>query len=226
MYMALLHPDSRQRGPLRALLAAGALLCLLPAQGAGLSDETVHVDGKGLTIDLNAGTKSMTDLKLRQGSTLIEAKQANGSDLANGHRNGTWKLSGGVHIEFDGALLDAETATVKFMDNKVKTIAVQGAPANFSHTLRNSGQRIQGRSVRIDYDTGTGEVQFNGGTAFKDGTSEFKTEAELTYNLQNGIVRTPQGSRSEGSYQPPDKRESPPDMQVPPPRTPDRATAQ
>ncbi len=219
MYMALLHPDSRRRGPLRALLATGALFCLLPALGAGISEETVHIDGEGLSIDLNAGTKSMANLKLRQGTTLIEAKQANGSDLANGHRNGTWSLTGGVHIEFDGALLDAESATVKFMDNRLKTIAVQGAPANFSHTLKNSGQRIQGRSVRIDYDTGTSDVQFNGGTAFQDGTYKFNTAAELTYNLKNGTVRTPQGSRSEGSYQPPEK-------QVPPPRTPDRTSAQ
>lgn len=226
MYMALLHPDSRRHGRFRAFLTAGALFCLLPALGAGISEETVHIDGEGLNIDLNAGTKSLANLKLRQGTTLIEARQANGSDLANGHRNGTWNLTGGVHIEFDGALLDAESATVKFMENRLKTIAVQGAPANFSHTLRNSGQRIQGRSVRINYDTGTSEVQFNGGTAFQDGTYKFNTEAELTYNIKNGIVRTPQGSRSEGTYQPQEKEAPSPDRQVPPPRTPDRTSAQ
>jgi lipopolysaccharide transport protein LptA len=217
--MAPSHPDRRRRGPLRAILVAGTLLWLLPAHAASLSDEEIDVSGEGLVMNLNAGTKSMDNLKLRQGNTLVSAKHADGSGLANGHRNGTWELKGEVHIEFDGAVLDAETATVRFVDNRLKTVVVQGTPAVFAQTLGNTGRRVQGRAGKIDYDAGTSQVQFSGGTAFQDGTYQFNTKAQLTYNLKDSTVRTPQGSRSEGSYQPPEK-------QVPPPRTPDRASAQ
>jgi lipopolysaccharide transport protein LptA len=219
------YPERRRRGLLRAFLAAGALLCLLPAHAAGISDEEIDVSGDGLVMNINAGTESMDNLELRQGNTLIKAKHAEGSSLANGRRNGSWVLKGEVHIEFDGAVLDADSATVKFVDNRLKTVVVLGKPASFSHTLRNS-ERGQGTAEKIDYDAGTSDVRFSGRTAFQFDTYRFKNEVEVRYNLKDGTVRTPQGSRSEGTYQPTEKQAPPADTQVPPPRTPDRTTAQ
>jgi lipopolysaccharide transport protein LptA len=216
--MAPSYPERRRRGLMRAVLAAGALLCLLPALAAGISGEEIDVSGEGLVMNLNAGTESMGDLVLRQGNTLIKAKHAEGSGLANNRRNGSWVLNGEVHIEFDGAVLDAESATVKFVDNRLKTVAVLGKPARFSHTLRNSS-RGQGTAERIDYDASTSDVRFSGRTAFQYDTLQVRNEVEVIYNLKDSTVRTPKGSRSEGSYQPPEKP-------VPPPRTPDRASAQ
>jgi lipopolysaccharide transport protein LptA len=216
--MAPLHPERRWRDLLRALIATAALLWLLPLHAAAISNEEIQVSGEGLVWNLNAGTRSMNKAVLRQGNTLVTADRAEGSGLANGQRNSTWEFKGKVHIEFDGAVLDAESATVKFADNRLRTVVVGGKPANFSQTLRSTGRRVQGSAAKVEYDASTTDVRFSGATTFMDGTYQFKNPVGFSYNIKDGTGRSPEGSRSEGVYQAPEKT-------VPPPRTPDRATA-
>jgi lipopolysaccharide transport protein LptA len=213
--MAPLHADRRRRGYLPALFAASVLLALLPGHAANAVRGDIEIEGNNLKGNINAGTQSMDDFVLKQGSNLIRAKKSNGSGLADGRDNSTWDLKGEVHIEFDGAVLDADAATVKLVDSRIKTIHVQGAPARFSHPLKTGDRVVKGRAAIIDYDAATALVQFSGGTQFEDGRNQITTE-KLTYNINDSSVSTSQG-RSQGTIQP--------GSRVPTPKIPDRKTA-
>lgn len=211
--MEPLYPDRRQRGYARALFAVCIVLAMAPALAANADREAYKVEGNNLRLDLNANTRSLDNLTLRQGSTLITAKKSSGREDAN---DSTWDVKGEVHIEFNGAVLDADAATVKFVDNRLKTIHVQGAPARFSHPLKSGDRVVKGRAAIIDYDAATALVQFSGGTQFEDGRNQITTD-KLTYSINDNSVSTSQ-SRSQAVIQP--------GSRVPAPKTPDRKTAQ
>ncbi|MEO6186299.1 MAG: LptA/OstA family protein [Steroidobacteraceae bacterium] len=189
-------------------------MALLPGHAANADRSGIVIDGKNLKLNLNAGTRSLDDLTLRQGSTLIRARQGSGRE--DGADDSTWDVKGEVHIEFNGAVLDADAATVKFVDNRLKSVHVQGGPSRFSHPLKTGDRVVKGRAAVIDYDTATALVQFSGGTQFEDGRNQITTE-KLTYNISDSSVSTSQ-SRSQAVIQP--------GSRVPTPKTPDRKTAQ
>lgn len=206
--------DRAARGYLHALLAACALLCLAPAHAAGAGRGTILVEGNNLKLNINDGTQSLDNVTLRQGTTLIRAKHTVGRE--DGADDSTWDLNGEVHIEFNGAVLDAGSAKVKFVNDRIRTIHVQGAPARFSHPLKTAGRVVRGRAGVIDYDAVTGKVQFSGNTQYEDGRNQLTTDA-LTYDINDSSVSTSEG-RSQGTFQPGNN--------VPVPRAPERKTAQ
>jgi lipopolysaccharide transport protein LptA len=124
--MALSHPDRRPLGPWTALVAAGALLFLQPACPASSTLEPIQINGFRPDFNSNAGTLSIETLELTQGRTLLKASKAEATGLVDGkYENSTWTLTDAVHMEFDGATLDAQSATVVFADGQVKSVRVQ-----------------------------------------------------------------------------------------------------
>lgn len=224
--MALSLPEVRRCAPL-AVLALGAAGLLpgsaVPAPTAPqLSRADIEVEGRNPVMNLNAGTLEMRDVRLQQDpGTVIEARQTAASGIAGGYENSRWEFTGTVHIEFDGAILDADKATAVFADGRISTLQVNGAPARFSHPARDSGQRNLGRANRIDYDAATREVRFSGNTWYSDGRNEATTEA-LVYSLADSVLT----SAGDGSEESRVKLTIRPNRRVPPPRTPDRDTAQ
>jgi len=207
------------------LLAAGAVCA---AQGKlALDNETpIEFEGACFKANLGAGTLSSCDVILKQGTqSLIKAKNATARGLSENNKNGEWQFSDGVHIEFDNAVLDAETATVLFVNNRLKEVHVKGAaslPARFSHQLKDAPRRNQGRAATIDYDSANSLLRLAGGTWYTDGRNEVNT-ASLIYNMNDGSFSNAagpnEGDRVRITIGAGDKR-------VPPPRTPDRATSQ
>src|SRR5690349_13584665 len=115
--MARFFPD-RSIFPM-LLLVAGALSSALAA--APTLDKKTPIDYKGgagcFRLNPNAGTLETCDITLTQGpGTLITAKRATAKGLSE-NNNGEWSLTGSVHIEFNNAVLDADSATVVFADD-------------------------------------------------------------------------------------------------------------
>lgn len=163
----------------------------------------------------NFKTLTACDLILTQGAnTRITADFATAKGLSDDN-NGVWELTGKVHIVFDDAVLDADGATVVFSDNRLQKVHVKGAPSRFSHQLKNSAQRNQGRAATIDYDAQTALLRLSGDTWYSDGSKDIETAA-YTYNMNDGSFSTNEVVK--GTVQP--------NKHVPPPRTPDRATSQ
>lgn len=221
--MAPSLPDLRRRARLAVL--ALAAVALAPAASAAAprpdSGADIEVEGRNPVMNLNAGTLEMRDVRVTQEpGTVIQAQNA-ATGLADGYENSRWEFTGKVHLEFDGAVLDADRATAVFAGGRLQSLQVNGAPANFSHPAKDGGHRNLGRANRIDYDASSREVRFSGNTWYSDGRNEATTEA-IIYNLANSVV-TSVGDGSDGSRVRITIR---PDKRVPPPTTPDKDKAQ
>jgi lipopolysaccharide transport protein LptA len=208
------------------LLAAGAV-CAAQARLTLDNQTPIQFEGGAACFRANfgAGTLESCDVTLRQGTqALIQAKNATARRLSEGYEDGEWQFSNGVHIEFDDAVLDADSATVLFASNRIKEIHVKGAttePARFSHQLKDAPRRNQGRAATIDYDAAAGTVRLAGGTWYSDGRNEVNT-ASLIYSMNDGSFSNATGPNESDRV----RITIRPDKRVPPPRTPDRATSQ
>jgi len=212
---------------LKILLLAACLLCLQTALAAKaevrVDKETpLDITGEDIKHDLNTGTLRMRNSTITQGTaTTIRAALANGRGLKEGYDNSSWDLSGSVHIEFESAVIDADSASVVFSNQRIVAIRVQGKPARFSHQQKDSGKR-EGRANNIDYDARSGNLRLTGGTWLFDGRNEIQTNV-LLYNLNDGVITN---DRKSDDSSPTHIIIRPKAPTVPTPRTPDRATAQ
>jgi lipopolysaccharide transport protein LptA len=102
---------------------------------------------------------------------------------------------------------------VAFVDGRMKTVQAQGAPAKFSHQLKNATRR-NGQAEKLEYDDGTCLMTLSGDVLYSSGSGELRTK-EVRYNLCDGTAAFP--DEASGTVKP--------DARVPAPRTPDRATA-
>ena len=170
---------------------AGLALLGMPLLGLGLAfaaqlgaGDTIKVSADSLKVDYDAHTLTATnfDIANQQGTMLIRAKEARAKGVEVSFNNMQWEFSGDVHIEVDGAVLDAATATASFRDNRLDTAQVVGSPAQFSHLLPGSKQRNQGRSKTIGFDAGKSQVRLAGDVWYSDGRNEVNSPV-LVYSL-------------------------------------------
>lgn len=208
---------------LLALALAGACT-LVPAVPANVAEPIVVQYGRNFSLNSSAGTASMQDVELRQNpDTLIRAKQTTVRGIEQSFDNSRWDLKDEVHIEFRGAVLDADAATAVFVGGQLASIHVTGGPAHFSHQPKDSQQRNQGRANTIDYDAATSKLRFSGNTWYSFGMLEAQSgTATYTYDLDDGALT----GESDGTDQSRTRLTIYPDKRVPAPRTPDRTDAQ
>jgi lipopolysaccharide transport protein LptA len=172
-------------------LLAGLLLLLAPAYAARAPMAEITVSGEGRTeFNFNSGTIQFADFVLRQPpDTLIRADTANGTGVVAGSYDSTsWVLTGKVHIEHQGTVLDASSARVVFNDRLVRSIEVRDAPASFSHPTKVAGQRYQGSAETITFDGASRRVRFSGRPKFSFGSNEGDSDRPLLYDLDKGVL--------------------------------------
>jgi lipopolysaccharide export system protein LptA len=127
-------------------------------------------------------------------STSIKADKAEGS-WPDTKSNSHWKLTGNVHIEYDGSVLDAESATVVFANRLVESIAVHGAPAKFSNPGKPAGRPLNGTAAVITFDGAKRVVRFTGRSWFaRAGVGEGTSVMPLVYELDTGVLRSESGA--------------------------------
>jgi lipopolysaccharide transport protein LptA len=219
--MAKLFPDLRR---FAALLVVMACAGMMPAMPATIDTETpIDFTGFIRNVNIHDGTMLARDVVLKQGTkTQIRAAEAAAQGMTGGgYDNSRWQLKGKVHIEFNNAVLDADEATVVFEAGQLKEAHAKAAPAQFSHQLKDAAGLFEGRAATIDYESKSAEVKFGGGVWIAYGRHE-GTTAEIIYNLDNGTFRNVEGPDEAHQM----RMTLRPDKRVPPPRTPDRATAQ
>ncbi len=190
--------DSRRRGVLLLLAGCGLLTWLLPGPAAQAPTARITASNKGpVSFNLKAGTQTLEqDVELRQApDTLIRADKADGTNLLDGSfDNGHWVLSGAVHIEFNGAMLDADSATVIFEGGHIHSIEVQGSPAQFSRPTGATNDRNEGRADTITYDGATRQIRLTGHTWYAFGPYEGTASKPLRYNLDSTEIASEQPS--------------------------------
>jgi len=224
------HPDSRRRGLLAALMLAGALLPALAGQAVRLTDEAIRYRSKDLQFNSDGSTQTivMKELVLTQGTnTLISAGTADVTAIDEEYRNSTWNLSGEVHVEHHGAVLDAPEAKVAFGNSRLQVVDVRGAgatPARFSHQNSATGTRYDGSASAIRFEPASGEVRLQPPVRFSQGSSRFACSKAMVYNVNtNGFVSVDDGRSDTGCEASVDFDDV---RRVPPPRQPERSQAQ
>jgi lipopolysaccharide export system protein LptA len=240
--MAPLSPDSRRTSSHRTSLLAAAStlgmrelrlflpLCALAWLSLQQLADAASIRSRGdVRIEyatsegvFSAGTIKMTQVTLTQGEgTVIKADEGYVSNVEGDFDNAQWQLTGKVHVEFEGAVVDADTAVVTFAAGRPTAVRVRGTPARFSHLAKMDNIRRQGRAPAIDFDSSTGWVRFSGGTSFSQVGKDIEiTGEELNYNVNTTDY-------NDGKSPTPDRIVIPRDAaRVPPPRTPDRSTSQ
>jgi lipopolysaccharide export system protein LptA len=194
--MQSLIRDNPRRGLLQMLAACGLLGWLAPGLAASAPTAPIVASNKGpVHFNVPAGTQTLEDdVELRQApDTLIRADKAEGTNLPDGnYDNGHWVLSGAVHIEFEGTVLDADSATVVFTDGHIHSIVVQGSPATFSHPT-GTGERNLGRASTITYDGTRRQIRFTGHTAYSFGPYDGTADKPLLYSLDSSEIVSEKG---------------------------------
>lgn len=215
--MARFRSDAGQAA--RTVLLA---LCVvaIPAVAAELTGTLKFEKWSKLDFNLQDDSASLEDAEISHGSDMfIKARRAN--RVQRPGRVNELTLSGGVHITYRGAVLDADSALIVFRDQQLQSARVQGSQATFSHQPPGSARRVQGRANVIEFDGASDRVKLSGRTSYDDGRTKCNIE-ELLYDLSDGRASN---TRSAG-----DMDNCIVDLdsagRVPTPRTPDRSTAQ
>ena len=214
--MARFRSDRRTAGT--ALLLA--LAAMNPAVPAELSGALTIDNWSRLEHNVQDDSTSIDDARISHGSDMsIKAGRAVRA-LLPGNVN-RLMLSGGVHIDYRGAVLDAETALVVFRGQQLQSARVQGSQATFSHQPAGSPRRVRGQANAIEFDGASNRVRFSGKTSYTDGRTECNVE-ELYYSLADGSIinNRPQGENDRCTV------DLDAGARVPTPRTPDRSTSQ
>lgn len=227
--MPRLPPDRRNGWTgLRSALSFALLACLgaaPPAPAATMFSGIGTVEYERGTGNLGAGTYSLHKVVLRQDDgTRISADDVSVSGADGNLDDSHWELRGNVRVEYRGSVLDAVAAAVVFAGGRVMTVKVQGGPdepAQFEHTVKATGRRSQGRAADIAYDAASGQVEFFNGTWFSDGRAEYRDDY-ISYNVNTTAISNIGNPGTRGTL-----RLLPKDAErVPPPREPERSTAQ
>jgi lipopolysaccharide export system protein LptA len=204
------------------LIMAVALPVMKPAIPAELSGELVFKSWSKVDYTPQDGSALIHDAEISHSKDMhITAKLARLARLPDNNVE-ELTLSGGVHIDYRGALLDADSALIIFRDEKLLSARVQGSQATFSHQPAGTSRRVNGRADAIEFEGASNRVRFKGDTFYTDGRDECTID-ELIYSLTDGsfsTIRAP-GQGGDRCIFKLDSRE-----RVPPPRTPERSTAQ
>ena len=94
-------------------------------------DDWIIVNTGGMKVSAS-NTLELRDgiiITNRQETMMIRAKEADAQGVELSFNNSQWEFRGDVHIEVDGAVLDAATATVRFTSNRLGNARVVGSPA-------------------------------------------------------------------------------------------------
>src|SRR5882672_4346625 len=131
----------------------------------------------------------------------IQADHAEASALD--FDNSTWTLTGAVSVRLAQGELAAASATVHFVDGKLSTATVSGAPATFEQlagavehpgTAKNpTFGNAHGHAQSIAYDLAGGEVRFTGDAWLSNGCTELSYDT-IVYNLVQNSVAAPGGA--------------------------------
>lgn len=201
------------------LLTSLAVPAGIAAQFAG---ELIIEDWSRLDYNSRDGSMTLEDVLITHGGdTRIEASHAH--RVQRPGRVNQLDLSGGVHIRFRDATLDAESAQMMFRGEELVSVEVKGSQAQFSHQPAGYPRRVSGSADAIGFDAGSGRVRFAGNTSYTDGRYSLSSDV-VVYDIDDGTVVDDGDAGSRGRAVIPLNIDD--DERLPAPRTPDRSTAQ
>jgi lipopolysaccharide export system protein LptA len=209
------HTDTRMRLPLLLLLlGAGSAATRaaapdeVPASLPGSADregcnEPLCYTASSLQAERNRMVlHDINIVDTTRGITRIKADlaEANGEDLGNSE----WVLTGHVQVFMPQGRLNADKATVRFVNKRIASMSAEGAPAEFEHGVAAAGpdsapgdagshshagiDSAHGHAREIDYDMEHDLLKLNGDSWLTDGCNEINSQS-IVYDIANQKVR-------------------------------------
>lgn len=166
-----------------AKVLALVVLAALPAVSAG------QLAGPGLPISLDADSSEFdrknnvmvfSKVSIRQGELTIRANQARSSELDFG--NAEWVFSGDVVITGARERLEAQTATLRFINHDLRNARIVGQPAAFEQRRTDLPEPVRGSARVMEYDLASQLIRMSGSAWLKEGKNEILGET-IAYNI-------------------------------------------
>lgn len=164
------------------------LLAAIPAIGWG------QLAGPGLPISLDADSSEFDRrnnvmvfrmITIRQGDLTISANQARSSELDFG--NAEWIFTGNVLMTSPNARLEAQSATLRFLEHDLRSARVVGKPAAFEQQRADLEEPVQGRAEVMEYDLEGQLIKLSGSAWLREGNNEILGET-IAYNISEQRV--------------------------------------
>ena len=161
---------------------SAALAIALAAIAAHAADPMpISLDAESSTFDRQSNTVAFRRLSITQGDLLIRADEAVATGLD--FEQGEWRFSGNVEFTVESARVEADSATIEFADNELKSAELVGEPASFVQVGSAAGEEpVSGGANRLLYDNVARILHMLDGAWFRQGQNEFKG-CDLIYDL-------------------------------------------
>ncbi len=179
MSVVALLPDMRFLAVLVLLIPASALAQLArPGLPISLDAESSEFDRKNNVMVFSLIT-------IRQGELTISANQARSSELDFG--NAEWQFTGNVVITGVNSRLEAQSATLRFVNHDLRNARIVGKPAEFEQRRADLEEPVRGRAGVIEYDLSDQLIKLSGSAWLKEGNNEILGES-IAYNIEEQRV--------------------------------------
>ena len=207
---------SVRAGMVTLLLALGAAATprahaqLPPAGPIELEADSSEIDHKNDRLVFHK-------VRIKQGDMSIRAELAQGSNLEAAEAE--WLFTGGVEIESTGTKLDAQQATINFLNHRIRRANLEGAPVAFEQQRAGAPQPTRGHANHIVYDFDAQVLRLTGEAWLSEGQNEI-TGDSITYEIGDQRVLAgadEHGERVRITIVPPPETPAP-DTTTPPPK--------
>lgn len=177
--MAVSAPDRRRWLWLLALLPT---LSLAQLAGPGLP---ISLDADSSEFDRRNNVMVFRMISIRQGDLTISANQARSSELDFG--NAEWVFTGNVVITGPDARLQAQSATLRFLEHDLRSARITGKPAQFEQRRPDLDEPVQGHASVMEYDLAGQLIKLSGSAWLREGNNEILGET-IAYNISEQRV--------------------------------------
>jgi lipopolysaccharide transport protein LptA len=181
--------------------AGGALLLALWAAALPAPDAHAQLPAAG-PIELEADSSEIDrknnrlvfhKVHIKQGELSVRADEAQGTSLE--FAEAEWVFSGNVQIESAGTDLQAERATLRFVNHRVHGATLEGTPVSFEQARPDAAAPTRGHATRIEYDFEAQVLKLDGDAWLSEGQNEI-TGDSITYEI--GAQRVVAGADQHG----------------------------
>ena len=173
------------------------LLTTLPlaAFGQGMDLRLpISLDADSTDYDGRSQMLMFRGLRLTQGTIGVEADEGRASKLD--FQDSVWRFEGNVVIDVDEGHIECDAADLQFKDHLLRIATIQGSPATFRLTRPGSDEVTYAEAGLLEYDLGTGIVEFSGDATITEGGNQISS-SYLVYNLREQRIKAGSGTGDE-----------------------------
>lgn len=160
--------------------AAAAVAALLPLAAIAADALPISLDAESSTFNRQTNRVEFRRLSITQGDMIIRADEAIATGLD--FEQGEWRFTGNVIFTAEGARIEADSATISFAANELRSAELVGTPAMFEQASEPGEDLLSGGANHLAFDNVAHVIRMLDGAWFRQGPNEFRG-CDLIYDL-------------------------------------------